>query len=672
MACECGCDVDDHLHNLPNRPPSPNTFFENFWAPNFVELLVSRLRTVQDEFEPSKRVLWRGTYGGDAQDIAPSWHKWVNPLVFSDEVRGRGMPVVSRLPTPNFEEIIREERRQDLLYNSDNSTEAQKRPSPRNEEENPQNPLPPTKGAAHTPSVWSQEIITSTSFPDAFDPPVSNLSVKLATHTQPFQLDQGYSVSGTPRFCYEYDRDEKISAVKPSYFLRPASQATRESKRTKEEIRVPMKRKAESMEPADRLGEQVAYHQKYIPRGCPCGCGGKNLYCLRPNRPPSPNTFYENFWAPNFAYMLRTRLEEAARKLEPSKRIWWREEFGGCAPDREPLDSEIWAFEGDDRGNVLRTSPPPFSDDTFGSRSKNEDPVQPYRKRQRSTSPLNTPIRSPDEAYNTPLQDFTYGHCHTSKGIPLYNAGESPLKELAKYRNNPNSSRDSFTRTSTPPTKARSPKSPTNYIPNRFPPLNVPKLPRRRPPRANIGPLSEEEDELLRQKFEALTVQRNRLLGINVDRCKNVPGGSMTSAVDSVAVCEAGEKSTKRFANDWAHADDSSRSSFRAPTVRPEAKPPKSPTHYIPDRFSPRRSRTFLENVHTDSRERRPQQRRTQSFCNQADERLKPRGLNYNVASTAYILNEIKFYLLRVHPRLPRSIISRRCHQLPRPRSRIL
>ena len=120
------------------------------------------------------------------------------------------MPIVSRLPTPNFEEIIKEERRQDLLYNSDNSREAQKRPSPRNEEESPQNPLPPATGATHTPFTRSQEIIASTSFPDAFDLPVSDLSVKLVTHTQPFQFDQGYSASGSPLFYDEHDRDGKF------------------------------------------------------------------------------------------------------------------------------------------------------------------------------------------------------------------------------------------------------------------------------------------------------------------------------------------------------------------------------------------------------------------------------------------------------------------------------
>lgn len=318
--------------------------------------------------------------------------------------------------------------------------------------------------------------------------------------------------------------------------------------------------------------------------GCLCGCGGGDLHCLRPDRPPSPNTFYENFWAPNFAYMLQTRLEEAARNLEPSKRIWWREEFGGCAPDREPWDSEIWAYKGDDWGNVLRTSPAPFEYDLYVSRNRNQNRVQQSRKRQRSTSPLNTPISSPDESAKTPPQGFTDGRDHGSKGVHLYKDAEYWNKEYSGYSPNLTSFRPPFTRTPTPPQRL---KSPTHYISDRFPPLRITEFSQGCPHHARRELRKEEEPSLLRQKLETLRLRRDDRLSVNMDRCKDVAGGSPTSKVDVPPVCEVGEMSAKGFANDWTHTDGSTRSLFQAPTVRLKAKSPKSPTHYIPEKLPP-------------------------------------------------------------------------------------
>ncbi|MCJ1450982.1 hypothetical protein MMC28_001316 [Mycoblastus sanguinarius] len=70
---------------------------------------------------------------------------------------------------------------------------------------------------------------------------------------------------------------------------------------------------------------------------CLCGCGADNQHCNRPNRPPSPNNFFEDFWAPNFVDILQTRLENVLRNGEPSKRELWRSLYGGLPDDEKPF-----------------------------------------------------------------------------------------------------------------------------------------------------------------------------------------------------------------------------------------------------------------------------------------------------------------------------------------------
>lgn len=360
----------------------------------------------------------RPAYGRDAQDIVPSGHKWENPLAFSDSSRGGETPI-PRLPTSNFEEI-NEKLMQDWYRNL---------PLPYNEEENPQIPISPPKRIILTPSFGSQEPSGRDLVPNAFDKPVPDPPMELVTHTLPFQLSKRYPKSCTPPFHGQHDLTKKSSPVKRYYVRRPTSRMSSKPKRAKKWIRGSVRRGTEVVDSAERLKEQAANARAYLSRGCLCGCGGDNLQCLRSNRPRSPNTLYENFWAPNFAYMLITRLEAVAQNLEPSKRIWWREEFGGCAQDREP---EIWDFKGD-RENVLRKSPPSFVDDNYGLSSMNEERLGPSAERHRSISRLNTPIRSPDEATNTSLQDLAYGRVHASKGVPLYETGERSTKGFANH-----------------------------------------------------------------------------------------------------------------------------------------------------------------------------------------------------------------------------------------------
>ena len=323
------------------------------------------------------------------------------------------------------------------------------------------------------------------------------------------------------------------------------------------------------------------------------------MHCLRPNRPPSPNTFYENFWAPEFASMLKMRLELAATNLETSKRIWWRETFGGCAPDREPLDSEMWAYKGDDLGNVLRTSPLPVENEVDDSSDGDEDWSQLSSRRQRSASPLNSPARAADETANTSLRRLTHGRVHASKSVLPDENCENPTKHFSNHWINPAFSGYSSARTPTPPLRARPLKSPTHYVPDRFPPLKFSDSSQRHPSRGRRESRPEEENELLhqkgRRKMEATRLRLNRRHGINADQGNGIAGESSSSTSNVVSVSGAGEAAVKRSANDWTHVDDSRKSLSRAPAVRPRAKSPKSPLHYIPDRLPPLEIPDFSE-----------------------------------------------------------------------------
>lgn len=289
------------------------------------------------------------------------------------------------------------------------------------------------------------------------------------------------------------------------------------------------------------------------------------MHCLLPNRPPSPNTFYERWWAPEFTYMLMSRLENAAMNIEPSKRIWWREEFGGCAPDREPLDSEIWNMKYKDRGNVLRTSPPP-----------SEDQPQVSQQDQRSKGLLTTQSSSPDEA-------------------------------------------------PTVRRKARSPKSPTHYIPDRLPPLKIPDPATMKASRPKPRVYTAEEDEQILQsalrKQEKYQLERLRLYGIPLDQGEILPAKSslpipqvdrFEQVPNNIPVQDKAPKPEerqqvkrsptdeypKRPRPDWNYSpplrshgststEEQRESLLGGSSVRPKARSPKSPTHYVPDRLPP-------------------------------------------------------------------------------------
>ena len=231
-------------------------------------------------------------------------------------------------------------------------------------------------------------------------------------------------------------------------------------------------------------------------------------------------------------------LDSVARNLEPSKRIWWREEFGGCAPDREPLDSEMQLLKGEDRGHVLRTSPPSF-------------------------------------------------------GVESYRTSKKLTRGFARKGTNTTSPHQEFNRTTSPSPKAKPQKGTTRSIPDRLPLLEIPPFSGRRSPRAKEEPLTKEDYGSLRERPDTGRLRGNYLFNTGISRQTSVAYDSSLSAAHFVHGREADETLATRFADVWTDAEDLSGSSFRGPAVRSKIKPPQSPTRYIPDRLPPLKSPNF-------------------------------------------------------------------------------
>lgn len=580
MACVCGCDVDNHLQNLPNKPTSPNSFFENFRAPNLAEMLVSRLRTVLNESEPSRRVFWRERFGGDSQDVIHPHHKWALISRPSDKSRGCESPW-STLPTPDYEKLAQEELMQDRQYILHDFSGFEKQIGSINKEEDSQNLLLPPKRAPRAISFRPQETIIRTSFPNALDQPVPDSSQKLATHALPLQSGQGYPASCNPPSNGQHDHSERPSPRKLPPLRRRISPASPHAKPTKEAVRESARRNDEAVNSPDRLTGQAATPWASLSERCFCGCGVDLQHCHLANRPPSPNTFYqperflalqsspseiqqnyrsEHYQNKSFKSTFpasQTYTRQPLREEELQRSVMW----GGCSPDRETLRLELCTIEADDREGVPKASPPPFGDDRYGSRSreKNGFSLSRKRKRQHSTSPLNSFIRNQDEPANSFGQSATYDRDYASKGIPHHEVGEDSTNESRSYRTHLGPSRQSHTRTPTTSSEARSTKTeqPT------------------------------EDSVLLWQELEAATPKNNCRLGTNMSRCMNAAGGNLTSAVNEFPVHEADEKSIERFSHGWTHTEDSSKSLFRASIVRSKTQSPKSSTLSIPKRCAP-------------------------------------------------------------------------------------
>lgn len=136
---------------------------------------------------------------------------------------------------------------------------------------------------------------------------------------------------------------------------------------------------------------------------------------------------------------------------------------------------------------------PPFGDDTYDLTTKKKVDVQ--RSRQYSTSPLNAPIRSPDETANT------------------------------------------------------RPKRPVRYIPHKIPSLDISDVYPEYPYRVSRPMLTGKEFKLLRQeasqKIEAARLRMNRRLGVNDDRCSSVTGGSLPFTLGVISINEARDEPAK-------------------------------------------------------------------------------------------------------------------------------
>ena len=204
---------------------------------------------------------------------------------------------------------------------SDNTGVALKRPRPSNEEEKPETALPPAKRVMHKPSVWSEEVITSPSSLNDLDQPVPDSSIKQAFQDLPFWYDHGDTVSRTPPNARQHDDPGNEFAVERFHYRSPASQASRDSLWIEQEATGSSKRKAEATDLEDRFETQKAFSSASTPNSCPCGCGKDAMHCLWLNVPPLPKTFFENLLAPDFTYMLDTRLDDAATRFEASDEI---------------------------------------------------------------------------------------------------------------------------------------------------------------------------------------------------------------------------------------------------------------------------------------------------------------------------------------------------------------
>ena len=534
MGCICGCDVNDHLHNLSNGPPSSNSFFEDFWAPNFAEVLTYRLKVVLDESEPSKRISWRLNYGGDVQDIVPPFHKWAKTPDFMDI--GRPTP---RLPTPNFDEIMEEEQKvheellQDWHRYSNNPGVAQERSSPSNGEYDSQAFLPSANRAMDAGS-FAPKIAASNPFPYVLNQQDLSSSMKPAARNQPIQHDQGHITSYTSLSGSTEHQFEKLSPVEFHSHRPTTSEASRDAACIEEQNRDITESKAEAFKYEDGRSSQSADLHVSIAEECLCGCDGDAICCLLPNMPPSPNTYFESCLAPEFAVELKLLLERAVRNLEPSRRIWWREEFGGCALDRRPLVSETCTMKADDLGYALITSPPLFQDLTMiGNKALH----QSSRKRQRSMSLPYNAVRSQDRL-GTPPEDYNSPFTNASKSTPLYESSKKcrmSTTEFADHRRNVGRGRP-FIREPFIAPLVKAFKSPTHYIPDKIPPIQLPHISRERPLRHMRKKLTAEERKQLResamQKLEASRQATRRYFAEHRGRRQRLPLEATSAASD--------------------------------------------------------------------------------------------------------------------------------------------
>lgn len=207
MACVCGCDRDDHLHNLQSGSPSFSSAFKEPGGPSFDEKLTNRFQLNQEEIEPSKSIPRRPKDGGDAQ--SQECAKSPNPF---DSNRS---PL--SLPLPRLEELTsgdqmtKDALMQDWHRDSDNPRGAQKPRRTSNVEQAFQVLWPLTKGVMRASSFERRKMISSFSLPNTLAQPSAKLKQCLwRTHPAqkplilipPFQRVVSAAAAVTPYAVY--------------------------------------------------------------------------------------------------------------------------------------------------------------------------------------------------------------------------------------------------------------------------------------------------------------------------------------------------------------------------------------------------------------------------------------------------------------------------------------
>ena len=492
---------------------------------------MDRLQLILYKAPPSQRNPSRLEYGEDTQDT-------IHPEQMPNCMDVGGSTL--RLPTPSLEDstgggqIIQEELVQDRHRSSDNSGAARQDSSLTHGEDDSRFPLPSAKRAGHNLPDKSQKTAANTSLLDASNQPDLDPSMKLATPKGLSEQDQGYIASSAhPLLSLDYT-SHSSSPLDLHHCRHHIPELPRDTTCVKDENRVSVDCKTEEFSPRNKLGSQTAESAACIVDGCLCGCGGDAMHCLRPSRPPSmvDDTFFDKSVDSSLGMLIKLRLEGVVRDLEPSRRIWWRDEFGGCAPDRRPLDSEIRSMRDDNLGSVLRTSLPLFNDaTTIGNKAKH----QPSRKRQRSMSLPTTATHRQDGNANLP-PDYDCPLNSSTKSAPLYESSKkcrTSATEFGKIRPHDVRGRPLFREPIVAP-KAKPLKSPSYYLGvkrppvksyalGKTPPVNLSELfLKEPPPRPKIVEPTPEENERLRQSgmqiMEAARRKRLRLMAMSAKR----------------------------------------------------------------------------------------------------------------------------------------------------------
>ena len=499
--------------------------------------------------EPIKDGLWKPDPSGDVQHAIHLLQKSAKTPNAIDS--GRPLP---EIPLSTLEITMREEQMlpqqlmQDWRRNSDSPEVAQKPSDPSKGDADTQVPLPFADPAVHTASIRPQERTTSASL--TYTSNNDHQDSERAAQNCTSKLDQGHIVPCSSSTGGQKNHLETMSPSKSNFYHCASSQASWDLTLNEELDRIPTKSIAEAVNPEEGLIVHTAGSGGFMAAGCLCDCGGDAMRCLRPNRPPSPVPYtpFEKSFASDTGYIIKLRLEAVVRNLEPSRRIWWRQEFGGCAPDRKPLDSEIQSMRDNDSKSVLRTSLPLFNDVTT---IRNKAQHQPSRKRQRSMSLPTTTAHVEDG-------EDKLSRCHTCplnnapRSAPGYESSKKSKKSTTEFGNSlphENRGRSLFREPIVAP-KAKPLKSPTYYVPDRLPPpkyyaagkvspIKFPESLEEPPLPPKIEEPTAEEREKRRQStlqnIEAAGRKVRQLLAMNIKRISlPLEDQSLASSFDNI------------------------------------------------------------------------------------------------------------------------------------------